>query len=145
MSPRRTTHTELGSSLIEVILLGLVLMVPLIWTLTVLAEMHRAALASTAVARAIGATVSVAPHSDPVPVVAGTTIRTFEAHGLRADRAEAVVVAPDGLGRGARITVHVSYDVGVLGIPLIGSLDAASIEVSATHSLVVQRYASANR
>ena len=45
---------EFGQSLVEAILVGLVMIVPLIWALGVLADLHRSALAASAAAREAG-------------------------------------------------------------------------------------------
>ncbi|MFP5298782.1 MAG: hypothetical protein ACLGHL_07335 [Actinomycetota bacterium] len=142
MSPIRS---ERGTGLVETLLLGLLLMVPLIWTLSVLAELHRAALASTSAARSVGASVSRAPGGVTPDVPQRALMEAFRAHGLDASGADLSIHAPRGFQRGARVSIEVSYRVPVLKIPLLGSLDVASIGVEAVHTAAIQRYASATR
>jgi hypothetical protein len=63
-------------------------------------------------------------------------------HGLDAGEANVRWSAPNGLERGARIEVHVSYPVGVVRFPFLGEVSGPSIWVRSTHSARVDPFAS---
>jgi hypothetical protein len=126
-----------GSALIETIVLGLILIVPLVWLLGVLAEVHRAALATNSAAREVGWELSRR----------GTT--------MGADRAAAVAFDDHGLGpgsarvswrgrveRGEIVVVTVSYPVPVASFPLLGRISEPVVWVRATHEVHVPAHRS---
>jgi Na+-transporting methylmalonyl-CoA/oxaloacetate decarboxylase gamma subunit len=139
-------------------LLGLVLIVPLIWALGVLSELHRAALATTAAAREAGfdaaraASPADAERRVDAAVVAALTdhgldpraaavVAALTDHGLD-PRAAAVTASAAGLERGSAVEVRVVYEVPVLQAPFLGSVGGPSIEVTATHVTRVDPYRS---
>lgn len=133
---------ERGSAIVETLLLGLVLLVPLIWTLSVLADLHRAALATTAAAREAG--FDAARATTPAEAerrVEAAVASALSNHGMDPRRAE-VEWTSSGLGRGEAIELRVSYDVPVLRAPFLGSVSDPSISVSASHRARIDPYRS---
>ena len=133
---------ERGSALVETMLLGLVLIVPLIWALGVLSELHRAALATTAAAREAGFDAArAASPADAERRVDAAVVAALTDHGLD-PRAAAVTASAAGLERGSAVEVRVVYEVPVLQAPFLGSVGGPSIEVTATHVTRVDPYRS---
>ena len=131
-----------GFALIETILLGLVMLIPLLWLLGVLSDLQRGALAASAAAREAGAEAARA--NDLAGMDAAVTVAVAEAfrdHGLDPRRAE-VEVDLGGGGRGEAVRVVVGYDVTVLQAPFLGHVGGPSIEVSAAHVARIDPYAS---
>ena len=131
-----------GSAMVETILLGLVLIVPLIWGLGILSELHRAALATTAAAREAGfdaarATTPIEAR-ERVDAAVATALRD---HGLDVAGADVEWTAGD-LRRGSAAEVRVVYEVRVLQMPFLGSLGGPAISVNASHVARVDPYRS---
>ena len=134
---------ERGQALIESVLLGLLLIIPIVWALMVLADVHRAALAATSAAREAGFD---AARSDDL-VAAGASIDravqlALENHGLDADESRVRWSAGEGLERGARVEVHVAYPVRVVRFPFLGEVSGPSFWVRSTHIARVDPFAS---
>ena len=133
---------ERGSAIVEVVLLSLLLMIPLVWLLGVLADLHRGALASAAAAQEAGA--SAARQADPDSMHTAVTHAVAEAfrdHGLDPGRAEVHVRASGG-ERGSAVEVVVGYDVPVLQAPFLGRIGGPSVGIEARHVARVDPYAS---
>lgn len=76
-------ESERGQALIETLLLGLLFMAPLLWGLGVLADMHRAALATGAAAREAGFEAARADDLDDANLAAARAVsRALADHGL---------------------------------------------------------------
>lgn len=136
------TGPERGVATIETLLLGLLLVVPLTWGLTVLSELHRAALAGAAAAREAGfdAARSV-DTADAQRRVDAAVAAAFRDHGL--DPADARVEwTTHGLDRGAPVEVRVSYPTPVFQAPFLGSVTGPSVWVRAEHVARVDPYRS---
>ena len=133
---------ERGFALVEVILLGLLLLIPLMWLLAVLADLHRGALAATAAAREAGVAAARQPDVPEMnEAVERAVTDAFRDHGLDPREAE-VRILPGGGERGAAVEVVVGYDVTVLQAPFLGRVSGPSIGVSARHVARVDPYAS---
>jgi hypothetical protein len=136
------TGSQDGSTLVETLLVGLLSMVPLIWLLTVLADVHRGALASTAAAREAGAdagrSTSVAEANGAVDEAVA---RAFLDHGIPASEAEVSWTTSGGLERGAAVEVQVTYAVPVFQAPFLGGV-GPSIDITARHVARVDPYRS---
>lgn len=134
---------ERGQALIESVLLGMLLIVPIVWALMVLADVHRAALAVTSAAREAG--FDAARSGDPM-AADGSVDRAvglaLENHGLDAVDSMVRWSAPDGLERGARVEVHIAYPVGVVRFPFLGEVSGPSVWVRSTHVARVEPFAS---
>jgi hypothetical protein len=130
-----------GQAMIETILLGLLLLVPLVWMLGVLADVHRTSLAATAAVRAAG---FEAARSESAPdaelAIDDAVARAFTAHGL--DPSDVLVDWRGGLGRGQRVEIEVGYPVAVAQAPLLGRLGGPSLWVRARHIARVDPYRS---
>lgn len=126
---------------IETLLLGLLLIVPLIWALGVLSELHRAALATTTAAREAGFDAArAAGRSDAERRIDVAVASALADHGL--DPARAGVEWTSDLARGGEVELRVSYDVPVLQAPLLGSVGGPTISVTASHVARVDPYRS---
>ena len=124
---------EPGQATIETVLLALLLLVPLVWALGVMADLHRGALATTAAAREAGFDAVRQPDVSAAAVAIDVAVdRAFVDHGL--DPADATVRwSGSGLRRGEAVEVEVSYAVSVLQAPLLGRVAGPSITVEARH------------
>jgi hypothetical protein len=137
------TRREDGSALVETILLALILLVPLLWALGVLADIHRAALATGAAAREVGMEAARASdRAEAEHAVARAVRQAFLDHGLDADDATVRWTTDPGFARGAPIEVIVSYPVPVTQAPLLGKVAGPSIIVRAAHVARIDPYAS---
>ncbi len=118
----------------ETMLLGLLLLVPLIWGLGVLSELHRAALAATAAAREGGFEAARSgSRAEAARRLDAAVAAAFADHGLDVDHARVEWTAAGGLERGAAIEVRVSYSVAVLEAPFLGRVAGPSVDVTAAH------------
>lgn len=130
-----------GAAMVETMLLGLLLLIPLIWVLGVLSELHRAALATTSAAREAGFDAARAATPSEVERRIDVAVATALAdHGI--DPGNARVEWATDLERGGEVELRVSYDVPVFQAPLLGSVGGPSISVSASHVARVDPYRS---
>ena len=130
----RSLQPEAGQALMETILLGLVMLVPLLWGLGVLADLHRAALAANAAARDAGVSAARSTElGEAASSVRASVDRAFTNHGLDPSDARVRWTSSSGLERGGAIEVQVSYPVSVLQAPLIGRVSGPSIWINARH------------
>lgn len=134
---------EDGQALVESILLSLVLLVPIVWMLMVLADVHRAALGSTAAVREAGFDASRATDNYAADKAVHTAVQlALHNHGLQAEEAVVRWSAPEGLSRGATIEVHLEYPVPVIRMPLLGSAGGPSIWVRSVHRARIDPFSS---
>jgi Flp pilus assembly protein TadG len=132
---------ERGMAMIETLLLGLLLLVPLIWMLGVLSEMHRAALATTTAAREAGFDAARASNAREAETrIDAAVAASLADHGVDPSRADVHWTAD--LSRGGKVELRVSYDVPVLQAPFLGSPGGPSIPVTASHVAIVDPYRS---
>ncbi|MGI8774394.1 MAG: hypothetical protein ACR2KQ_05160 [Actinomycetota bacterium] len=133
---------ERGAALVEVLTLGLVLLIPLMWTLTVAADLHRGALASSAAVREAGLEASrLTDHRQADAVVRDAVARAFLDHGLRPQDA-IVSWRASSLERGSHVEVRVGYAVTVLQAPFIGRTAGPAVWIRARHVARVDPYGS---
>lgn len=138
-----TPPREDGGALVEALLLGLLLLVPVVWMLSVFAELHAAALATTGAAREAG--FEAARTDDAATAERAMTLlieESMASHGLDPSLAAVRWSAPDGWRRGGVLRVAVTYDVPVFQAPFLGAITEASIPVRASHVTVLDRYRS---
>ncbi len=129
-------------ALVETLLLGLLLLMPLIWGLSVLSELHRAALATTAAAREAGFDAARATSaSDAQRRIDAAVARAFADHGLDPSEGSVEWTSP-GFDRGGEVEIRVSYATPVLQAPFLGSVSGPSISVAARHVARVDPYRS---
>jgi hypothetical protein len=133
---------ERGQAVVETILIGLLLLVPLIWALGVLADMHRSALALTAAAREGGAEAARADSRlDAERALDRAVVEALVDHGLDPGQVE-VQWSGSPQVRGGVIEINVRYPVTVLQAPLIGRVAGPSAIVEARHVVRVDPYRS---
>lgn len=127
-------HKDGGQALMESILLGMLLLAPLIWLLTVLASVHRATLATSAAAREAGWEVARSFDAQAarkaVDRAVGTALRDQE---LDPGSARVEAVWAPGLKRGTAVQIQVSYPVPVLSAPFLGAISRPVLWVEAIH------------
>ena len=129
--------------MIETMLLGLLLLLPLLWVLGVLADLQRGALASAAAAREAG---FEAARSDDVAdadrAVRDAVHQAFVDHGLPPNAAKVDWSSDPGLPRGGRVEIRISYPVTVMQAPFLGRVAGPSIWVDASHVATIDPYRS---
>jgi hypothetical protein len=136
-------RNERGNSVIDVLLLGLLFFGPLIWGLGVLADIHRAALATTAAAREAGFDAAAETDMSRADEAVSRAVRSaFADQSLDPDGASARWTASSGFVRGGSIEVEVRYPVTVLQAPFLGRVAGPSIIVSARHVARIDPYRS---
>ena len=127
-------RNERGSTLVETLLIGLLFMVPLIWVLGVLADLHRGALAATAAAREAGADAARTDSpAEAERAIELAVARAFRDHGLEPSDADVSWSFPAGMERGAAVEIEVGYPVTVVQAPFIGRVSGPSVAVRAHH------------
>lgn len=125
---------ERGQALVETLLLGLLLLVPLIWLLGVMAELHRAALATTAAVRDAGVGIArTGDRGEAVSALDRAVRRALSDHQLDPSRAEVQWTSGAALERGGRFEIRVGYPVTVARFPLLGSVGGPAVWVDARH------------
>jgi hypothetical protein len=123
--------SERGQSLIETLLLGLFFMMPLLWGLGVVADLHRTALAATSAARAAGFEAASADDLDEARFAADRAIhRALLDHGVDPTNVR-VDWSLSRLERGQPVEILVSYPVTVLSAPFIGKVTGPSVWIHA--------------
>lgn len=131
---------ERGMALVEVILLGLVLIVPLVWLLGFLDHVHRAALGATAAARSAGFVAAAAPDPADASQIEQAVAIALEDQELAVDRVELDVSVSNDGGRGDLVHVELRYPVPMLQVPRLG--DFPALIVKARHEVVIDPYRS---
>ncbi len=134
---------EDGHAVLEAIVFGLVLLVPVFWMLAVVAELHAVALGASSASREAGfeaarTTSRVEGDRRVMEIVA----RTMNDHGLDHNRSSVRWVPAPGWRRGGQIEVVVAYSVPAFQIPLLGELPEPSLVVTARHVATIDRYRS---
>lgn len=133
---------EHGQALIETLLLGLFLMIPLLWGLGILAELHRAALGTTSAAREAGFELARSASSMEGGREADRAIaRALIDHGMDPENAR-VQWTMNRLERGSPVEVVISFPVPVVAAPFIGSVSGPSVWVHAKSVSRVDLYRS---
>lgn len=123
-----------GAALIEMLLLGLLLLAPLIWAFTVLADLHRGALATASAAREAGTDAARSGSmAEAGRAVEEAVSRAFADHGLDPVEARVRWTSDSALRGGGAVEVEVSYAVTVLQAPFIGQVSGPSVWVNARH------------
>jgi hypothetical protein len=137
------SKSESGMALVETILLSLLLLVPLLWALGVLADVHRGALATTAAARE-GAIAAARANSfgEAVGALEESVAYTFADHGLDVDSARLKSSIPRDVVRGSLVEVEVAYPVTVLQAPFLGRVAGPSVVVRAVNVVRIDPYRS---
>lgn len=118
----------------ETILLGLVLLAPLIWLLTVLGAVHSAALATSTAAREAGLEVgrAIDARSARLSMERAVSI-ALQDQELDPSSARVEAAWAPGLARGTAVQIQVAYPVPVLSAPFLGSISKPVLWIEATH------------
>ena len=136
--------SERGQSLIETLLLGLFLLMPLLWGLGVLADLHRTALATTSAVREAGFEAARASDLNDAQRTADHAImRALLDHGVDPSKAR-VEWSLSRLERGRPVQIVISYPVSVLAAPFVGRVSGPSVWIHAKHVARIDPYASRN-
>jgi hypothetical protein len=139
----RPGSSDGGGALIEALLVGVVLMIPLVWLLAVLAQLHNGALAAAAAAREAGADAARARDAaSAAAAVDAAVTRAFVDQGLNPASVRTRWSVPSGFERGGIVEVEVSYRVAVGGLPVLGTAFRQSIPVTARHVARMDPYRS---
>lgn len=138
---RLRLRTDDGNAMLEFVYLSLLLMVPLVYLLTTVFQVQRAAFGVTEAARQAGRAYATADTADAGAARAQAAARiALRDQGLAlAEPLE--VSAPDGVAPGAQVRVVVRHRVA---LPLVGGLFRGvvppNIPVEASHLAVVDRF-----
>lgn len=128
---------ERGAAHIEATFLSLILLIPPLWLLTTLGDVHRAALATSAAARDVGEGLAADPLTSQPSLLMGDAVRTsFVNHGLRPHDARVRLVRT-----GDRVEVQVSYPVSIARAPFLGAM-GPSVWIKGEHAARVDPYRS---
>jgi Flp pilus assembly protein TadG len=129
-----------GNALVEFTYLAVLLMIPLVYVLTTVFQVQRAAFAVTEAARqAARAYTQAQTPEQAVAVATAAADLALRDQGLISS-GPPVVAAPDGLAPGATVRVTVAHDVT---LPILGGLFGEvrpHIPVRATHVQVVDHF-----
>jgi hypothetical protein len=137
------SRDDSGMALVETILLSLVLLVPLVWALGVLADVHRGALATTAAARE-GALAAARADSfdEALQDLESSIAYALADHGLDFESARVKSSVPRQRTRGALVEVEVAYPVAVLQAPFLGRVAGPSVAVRSANVVRIDPYRS---
>ena len=135
-------NEESGAATIEALLLSAVLLVPLLWMLTVAADLHAGALGTTAAARDAGmAAADAVTHGGARVEIERAVQDALRDHGLESDEARVRYTLPPD-PRSGWVEVSVAYPVHVLHTPLVRLSEQPVFWIEARHSEPVDRYRS---
>jgi N-acyl-D-aspartate/D-glutamate deacylase len=123
---------EEGGALLEVIAIGLLLLIPLVWTLTVLSDLHRASLGAAAAVNAAATDAARAPSREAAARAVETgTAGALRDHGIDPRTAD-VTFRSSRWSRGGEFLVRVAVPVSVARAPFLGSVAGPSLWMRAT-------------
>lgn len=135
--------SEGGSSLVEVLILGLVLLVPLIWGLSVLSGLHSSALAASAAVREAGTEAARASDgAEAAAAIDGAVAQAFRDQGVDPSSAKVKWSWTPGFDRRGVIEIEISVPIPVFQAPFIGDVSGPSVWVRARHLTQIDPYAS---
>lgn len=132
-----------GYAVLEAFLLALVLLLPVIWLLTVSADVQRSALASASAVREAGLAASRAATPSDAHAHADSAARRALLERGVAPSAARISLSSDGApGRDELIEVRVETPVHVLRVPFLRDAIGPAIWVRARHVARVEPYRS---
>jgi hypothetical protein len=132
-----------GQAVIETLLISLILLVPLLWMLGVLSDLHRGALGTTAAAREAGLDAASSPDLSSASRAVQRAVRqAFSDEGLDPRQAHVIWDATAGFERGGTIRIKVAYPVTVVQFPFLGRVGGPSISINATNFARIDPYRS---
>jgi Flp pilus assembly protein TadG len=138
---RLRLHGDDGNAMLEFVYLSVLLMVPLLYLLTTVFQVQRAAFGVTEAARQAGRAYATADTADQGAVLAQAAAQlALRDQGLSLIE-PLEVSAPNGVAPGAQVVVVVKHRVA---LPLVGGLFAGTvppnIPVEASHLAVVDAF-----
>ena len=124
----------------EALILGMVLILPMMWLLSVLSAVHSAALATSSAVREAGVVISRSLDGrQGLNVVIAESLRN---HGLDPSGGTVEVAAPRGFVRGAIVEIGVTYQVPVFDPPFLPMDIGPTLTVRSRHSARIDPYRS---
>jgi hypothetical protein len=136
-------RTDGGQAVVETLLVSLILLVPLMWMLGLLSDLHRGALGTTAAAREAGFdAASSSAFSTASVAVERAVHQAFVDEGLDPTRAVVSWVATPGFPRGGTVKVSVTYPVTIAQFPFIGRVSGPSVAVKSIDLARIDPYRS---
>ncbi|MGH3348343.1 MAG: (2Fe-2S) ferredoxin domain-containing protein [Nocardioides sp.] len=139
---RRRPRSEDGSALVEVVWLGILLLVPLLWIVLSVFEVQRGAFAVTSAARSAARAYALAETDAAGREQARAAIRQALADQGGDDRDFRFTVSCRGPCRdaGSVITVRVWHGVDLPLLPAVLGGDAPSFRLDSTHTVPIGRF-----
>lgn len=136
-------RNEDGYAVLEAFLVGLVLLLPLMWLLSMGAELHRSALASASAVREGGLAASRAAAGSEAAAHARSAVgRAFAERGIDPGAARVTLSWRSVPARGAAIELEVKTPVRVLRVPFLRAAAGPAIWIRARHVSRVEPYRS---
>ncbi len=145
MTRRRRARGERGSALVELVWLGILLLVPLVWFVLSVFEVQRGAFATTGAARAAGRAFALAPDDATGRARAEAAARqAYADQGIAGAPVELTITCtpyPTSCQSGTSVvTVVVRSRVDLPLLPDVLGGGAPSFRVDATHRVPIGRY-----
>jgi hypothetical protein len=135
------SRDETGLAIVESVVLGTVLLVPVIWLLTVLSSVHAAALGTNSAVREAGHLVSRTMGEADRSEVEAVVAQALRNHGVE-DVGRISLEASRGYARGSEVELSVSYDVPVFDAPFLKMSWGPSVTVVSRHTARIDPYRS---
>lgn len=150
MSRRPTTRDERGSGLVEVIWMGVLLLLPLLWVVVSVFEVQRGSFGVSGAARAAARAYALAPNDVAGEQRAAAVARQALADQGLSDVPVRVSVTcspyPHNCHSGTSvITVHIESSVELPLLPDVLGGGAPSLRLSAEHTVPIGRYQEIDR
>ncbi|MBJ7528300.1 MAG: hypothetical protein JHD04_02085 [Nocardioides sp.] len=144
MSRRRGTGEDAGSALVELVWLGILLLVPIVWIVLSVFEVQRGALGVSEAARAAGRAFALAPDDatgrERAEAAARQALADQGLEDVRVDVAVSCVPSPDCHSPGSVVTVRVDSGVRLPLLPDALGGGAPSFALDASHTVPIGRY-----
>ncbi|HEX6148169.1 hypothetical protein [Nocardioides sp.] len=139
---RRPPRSEDGSAVVELVWLGLLLLVPLLWIVLSVFEVQRGAFAVTSAARSAARAYALAGSEAAGQVQARAAIRQAldDQGGEERDFRFTVSCSGPCHEAGSVITVRVWHGVELPLLPAVLGGDAPSFRLDATHTVPIGRF-----
>jgi hypothetical protein len=141
----RGRRDQRGTALVEVIWLGILLLIPMLWILLSAFEVQKGALGTSTAARAAGRAYVLAPNAPAAQQRAEAAARLALAdQGITGVPVTVTVtcrpVPTECLSAASVVTVHVSTSVDLPLMPRVLGGDAPSFALDASHTVPVGQY-----
>ena len=139
---RRRPRSEDGSALVEVVWLGILLLVPLLWVVLSVFEVQRGAFAVTSAARSAARAYALAGTDAAGQELARAAIRQALTDQGGDDRDFRFTVSCEGPCHeaGSVITVRVWHGVDLPLLPAVLGGDAPSFRLDSTHTVPIGQF-----